>query len=106
MQTQAQVTDDNAPQWKFFVRGFLVRLVYGLLGFLILFAIRSDLMTRENLGGAVWGVAIYLCVCLFGGIYDSSIRRKVPFCSFGKPRPRELLLLIFIILLMFFLHRK
>ena len=68
-----------------FLRGFLIRLVYGLLGILLIAFIRPDLFS-EKLTRILAPLSVYLLICLAGGAFDAATRPTREIKLFQKPK--------------------
>ena len=86
--SQSPVTEDPV---SLFVRGFLLRLVYGALAIPILLIIRPDLF-HEHRDALSFAAYAYLVVCGLGGAYDAYTRHRRRFTLWGKPRTRDIIL--------------
>jgi len=85
-----------------FVRGFLIRLLHGTVGILIVLLLRPDLLGEKRhilLGSIVF----YLLVCIAGGAYDAATRKTRRVRLFQNQKPRVvsfwLLAVVLIVLL-------
>ena len=67
-----------------FARGFLIRVLYGALGFAGVVLVRPSFL-GEELQLLVWSIGAYLFVCLAGGVADAVARKRREL--FPKPWP-------------------
>lgn len=86
-----------------FIKGFLLRLVYGSLALPLLVLIRPDFL-GENRIALIGGCAFYLIICIAGGIYDASTRQTRILRLFERPGLGSIVGLV-IILLALWLNR-
>lgn len=79
--------------------GFVTRLLYGFLGFLLVVLVRPDFL-GQNLHQLVMTVAIYLVVCLGGGASDAFVGREPRRPSLPKGTTRDILVLVLLVLIL------
>ena len=79
-----------------FFRGFFIRLLYGSLAIPILLLVRPDFIT-EDASPLVFGSCAYLVVCVLGGAYDAATKQTRKLKLWGKPKLRDVILLILLI---------
>jgi hypothetical protein len=80
-----------------FVKGFLIRLCYGSLALPFLVILKPALF-GERRGALIGGFALYLLVCLAGGIYDVSTRATRRVRYFTMPSLVSILLMVVLLI--------
>jgi len=79
--------------------GFLTRLLYGYLGFLLVLLIRPDFL-GQDLHMLAIPVAIYLGVCLLGGATDAYLGEGPKEPSLPKGTTKDVLVLVLLVLIL------
>ncbi len=99
-------TDSPSPEraaiggFSIFIRGFFIRLVYGLMIVPVIALTRPDMFT-ENPAPLIFGLNVYLFVCIAGGAYDVSIGRVPRFSIWSQYKSMNIVSVATLIVILF-----
>jgi hypothetical protein len=98
--SEQSVDRESGSRGALFVKGFLLRLLYGAIGLPLICMIRPDFLDERKREALTFAASAYLVVCLAGAIYDAVLGPRQRESGRGTRLVRNLVLMALLVALL------